>query len=296
MPLDTDKFLVPDGLPSGGIQKMKSISQGVGSIAQSDSFQLLALTTQLTPPDESDKFIVWNNATQNAATKLFINHTGRDAQSYQQLLEVVDLVGSRLVFVQVNDPDQYQVWQVDTITSQTGYVELDVTLLAENGGNFTDADELVIHIDIPETPLVKSRIVAFVEEDLSVIDVPVSGYHDINVTLADAGDSVDFVIESGNQIKYTGTETKKFTIAFDYTGEKDAGGGGQNCNVSMFKQGTIKLDGKQSLFLESGQRNAASIHQKVELETDQYALPRLENITGNNDIKNIDVTITIEEF
>lgn len=167
-----------------------------------------------------------------------------------------------------------------------------VTIQAGTGITVDSAD--------PNSPIVakalSSRMLAFVENSGSTTTIASSGYKDINVTLADAGFSNEFTIISNNQVRYDGTPTKQFVCTLNFSGEKSGGGGGQECNFSLFKNGSTQLSGKQSQIILSGQRSNVNTHQVVELATNDYVIAKVENITGNNNIANEDCSVSIEEI
>jgi len=174
MTINTDKFVVPDGAPGGGAQDMKSTQWGEtsgvltngtismpstdgneGDVITTDGAGALSLapipsagtspfrasTTTTAPPTSGQ--VRWNSATQNMATKLFMSKTNSDGTDIGVFLLLSIVPGSRILFQLQTDQSQFQEFDVDVVIDQTTYLEIDVTAIGSNGGNFGNNNNLV---------------------------------------------------------------------------------------------------------------------------------------------------------
>ena len=79
----------------------------------------------------------WNNATQNAATEIYLSsetNGGLDTAAYINLVPV----GATLWLQDKNDASVYQRWGVTSITHNAGWHVLGVSLIASAGGNLSN--------------------------------------------------------------------------------------------------------------------------------------------------------------
>jgi hypothetical protein len=166
MTLNTDKYLVPDGAPSGGRQPMKSVSFGeiagklqnpnlifpdtdgtdgfvittdgqgnltLKQIPRAGSVSFRCSTTTSAPPSSGQ--IRWNNSTQNIATKLYMSYTDEGGSDISAYLQSSIVAGNRLTLQKTDDQSIFQIWDVVAATDQGTYLEVDVQLDSSGGGN-----------------------------------------------------------------------------------------------------------------------------------------------------------------
>lgn len=89
--------------------------------------------------------ITWNNASQAAATIIYIDDTTADAIGLTGVW--ASLVAGGFMFLQApGDQAKWSAHKITTVVDATGYVKLTVTLLAK-GADFADGDALRISID-----------------------------------------------------------------------------------------------------------------------------------------------------
>ena len=174
MTINADKFVVPDGAPGGGSQDMKSaqwgetlglLTNGViklpatdgndGDVITSDGAGTLTLkpipsagtspfnasTNTSAPPTSGQNR--WNNATQNLATKLFMSKTNANGIDIGAFLLLTVVPGSRILFQLQSDQGQFQNFDVDIVVDQTTYLEIDVTPIGSDGGNFGNNNNIL---------------------------------------------------------------------------------------------------------------------------------------------------------
>lgn len=124
--------------------------------------------------------IRWNNADPDLATVLFIDDADADTEDLAALLATLQVGG--FVYVQGGalpevDPDardNFQKWQVTSITDATGYTKVGVTLQA-SGGAFADDDVLELTIQQPlPTPGVDRNVVTPVASSAGVVTIDVA--------------------------------------------------------------------------------------------------------------------------
>ena len=225
-PVDGDRYLQPDitsrdALVSGGrahdgllvyVQADKTIYQydeaglvwvpigsgsGAGGVL---SFNYLADTTAIVAPPGSGA-IRWDNATQLSAGKLFISHTDNDGTIISNILEDLVDVGEEIVLFDGGNTNNFQRWQIDAITPQTGYTEYDITLI-DGAHSFSDTDPINLTLLVnglsgckpaftnkDETPTVTTGDESTTGVTLAVAPRGFIGVY-INGVLANLGDNV----------------------------------------------------------------------------------------------------------
>lgn len=174
MTINTDKFIVPDGAPSAGTQDMKSgqwgetlglltngviklpdtdgsdgdviTSDGAGSgnykpIPSTGTTPYNASTNTSAPPSSGQNR--WNAATQNLATKLFMSFTNSNGTDLKVFLNLTVVAGSRILFQLQTNQGQFQEWDVDVVVDQGTYLEIDVTLVGDAGGNYGNNNNIL---------------------------------------------------------------------------------------------------------------------------------------------------------
>lgn len=140
---------------------------------------MVADLSATTEADPGAAGVRWNNADPHAATELYINDADGDSGGLAALFAT--LVAGGYVYLQgaadSDARDNLQRWQVTSVSAETGYTKLAVTLQA-NGGTFADDDalELIIQQPIP-SPGVDRNIVTAVTSS--------SGTTTVNAALGD---------------------------------------------------------------------------------------------------------------
>ncbi len=118
----------------------------------------------------------WNNADPDAATVLYVNDADGDAGDLATLLAALQVGG--FVYLQgaldTDARDNFQKWQVTSITDASGYTKLGVSLQA-SGGAFTDDDVLELSLQQPTpTPGVDRNVVTPVSSSAGVVTIDVA--------------------------------------------------------------------------------------------------------------------------
>lgn len=121
-----------------------------------------AATTTQTPPPTSGH-VLWNNANQTLATKVFLSKTTDDGKAFGNVLNAAK-IGDELFLFAKSDSDTFQRWDVTAITDNTNDVEYDVTLIEQNKV-FTSEEEIRFQLivktsveDIPDNSITFSKI------------------------------------------------------------------------------------------------------------------------------------------
>lgn len=179
MPLNTDKFLVPDGVPAGGIQKMKSVTFGeiAGNIMGNDNYKLpvsdgandgdvvttdgggLATfkpiptagatpytfkTSLVAPPGDGNT--VFNNAVYANVTKVFLsdlNANGSDIGAF--LTSALEIDGTILVQIK-SDQGRFVRFTITGVVDAGTYHDVDVVFVEEAGAAFGNNNGLLVTI------------------------------------------------------------------------------------------------------------------------------------------------------
>lgn len=113
----------------------QGITGPTGPGGQSSTFYDYRAKTGATSGDPGSGYIIWNNATQTAATTLHISHLTRNSIDIDYLLGLIKF-GDTLLVQDSEDSADFQQWQVSSaITVVTNsYVQVPVTLV-DSGGN-----------------------------------------------------------------------------------------------------------------------------------------------------------------
>lgn len=121
----------------------------------------------------------WNNADPDLATVLYVDDADSDAGDLATVLATLNPGG--FVYVQgsadTDARDNWQKWQVTSVTDASGYTKIGVTLLASDGA-FTDTDVVELTLQQPNP---------VVGEDRSTVTavVPASGVATVDCALGD---------------------------------------------------------------------------------------------------------------
>ena len=124
--LDTGRFKIGDGSTAWtSLAFAETSTQLLGLLFISD-------TSSQADSDPGAGLFRWNHATQSSATELFFNDGTVDAIDVSALFDAMGADGT-LYLQQYDDSSKWQLWQVNSVTTSSDYVALDVTLLAYGG-------------------------------------------------------------------------------------------------------------------------------------------------------------------
>lgn len=122
--------------------RLTAAASGSGGGGSSPSVQYLAELSDITNSDPGAGKLKWNNADQGSATALYVSETSDDGVDTETLLN--DLGGIFFIVAKANQ-DKWQAWKIVSITNNTDYVAISVSLLAI-GVDFDDEDEIAIAV------------------------------------------------------------------------------------------------------------------------------------------------------
>lgn len=175
MAIDTDKFIVPDGAPSLGVQKMKSVTFGEasllmgndvltypnadgdnGDVITSDGAGNLAIlpiprvsTTPYTfksstaPPPGTGN-LSRNNADPSLTTELYLDDINANGTDISAFIEATFPVGAVMRLQRQNDESQFQDFTIEANVDSGAYHTLTVTFGAQGGSDFSNNNTLLV--------------------------------------------------------------------------------------------------------------------------------------------------------
>ena len=104
-----------------------------------------SLTNNQAATDPGSGRIKWNNATQTSSTQLYISSTTDGGVDITQYL--LNVRAGAILWIQTrNNSSQYQRWLLTSITNNTGWFTLGVTLIDTLAGQFTNNRDLAVAI------------------------------------------------------------------------------------------------------------------------------------------------------
>lgn len=146
-------------LQAGTNITITELTGNVLEIANSNGFGLIELyradTSATTGPGIASGDVRWNNATQNAATQIFISHidsTGVDIGLYLALIQP----GTIFIIQDRDDQTRYQRFYVTSNTDNTTYFTIGVSPLDSAGGNLPNNHPIAVVFNITGQPGVTS--------------------------------------------------------------------------------------------------------------------------------------------
>jgi hypothetical protein len=91
----------------------------------------------------------WNDIiSQAASSSLYVFSTDNDNNDNHQLNLEYPIVGAIFMVRVKDDSNIYQKWKIDSILDNTTYVTYGVTLIASNGGNIANSEDLIVGFDL----------------------------------------------------------------------------------------------------------------------------------------------------
>ena len=139
----------PQGLQ--GIQGVPGATGATGSAGGSTSIFKYRARTGVTSGDPSPGKIIWNHATQTSATVLNFDIT--DDSGLDVSIGLASLVATNKLYLQEYDnAANFQEWTVSSVTPQTGYYQVAVTLSTSGGAGssgFTNGLMLAVRVVRP---------------------------------------------------------------------------------------------------------------------------------------------------
>jgi len=200
---------------------MRVISQPSepGDPSSIPSFPGNADTSTQTPPP-ADGGVIWNNATQASATEIYVSATDLEGNDIKQtLLEYPKTKDVFNIRTQAST-DTYQQWEIVNITDQGTYVEYDVMLIEENGGNIADGESIVIGFDLKYDENAIHKNIA--NEIQGLVNKPTAVSADV-ILLEDSADSFNKKKITVGQLLPNASETVSGIIEIATQAETDAG-------------------------------------------------------------------------
>lgn len=128
-----------------GGSNVQTTAQAIADLAASSSGASLGVqyTADLGSTADSDPgagLLKWNNATQAAATELYLDDASSDGADLTGWWSALT-AGGFAYLQHATDQDVWQIWEITTVTDASGYVKLAVSLLAQ-GNDFADDDPM----------------------------------------------------------------------------------------------------------------------------------------------------------
>ncbi|MCH6484234.1 hypothetical protein MMG85_11765 [Pseudoxanthomonas sp. LH2527] len=151
---------------------------------------VLADMTATADADPGAGKVRWNHATPTSATQIFIDDVDEAAEDLAAALAALQ-PGGFLYFQgrEEEDRDNWQKWQVTSVTDASGYTKVSCSLQLSNGA-FADGDELEMVLQQPPpSPGVDRNIVTAAVPSAGVvpIDCALGDYHTLAPTAAVTG-------------------------------------------------------------------------------------------------------------
>ena len=154
----------------------RTLTSGTSAFATPLSYK--ADTNNQAASDPGAGKVRWNNATQNAATQIYLDvvtDDGIDLTNYMRNF----VAGSSLYLQDRDDAGKYQRWMINLATDNTGWITLNVTLANSLGGNLANNAQTILVYSLPQTgteaPTAEENaaatIAALIEGGLTLQDV-----------------------------------------------------------------------------------------------------------------------------
>lgn len=179
---------------------------------------MLSDMSATTDADPGAGKVRWNNANPALATIVYVDDVDADASDLSALLATLQVGGFIYLQGSVDSEarDNFQKWQVASLTDASGYTKIGVSLKA-SGGAFADADELEFTIQQPDpSPAIDRSTVtaAPISSGVPTIDCALGDYF----TLAPTANITGWTFQNVPQgcsilVKFTQDATAK-TVAW----------------------------------------------------------------------------------
>jgi len=195
--------------------------------------------------------LLWNNATQNAATEILVSHLDDEGTDVELLLSFF-AQGQKIFIQNRDDSSQNQVWEITgtpTVTNpntSTAYYTFPVTLVSYAGSPFSNSHSILFGSIAAAVNAVTSATTSDGTATLSIADLEVVGgeiytngeYSNIYTQGATAH---IFTLGSGAEIYTEGELAQIYTTGASaqiYTAGAGATIGTQGANATIYTQGT----------------------------------------------------------
>lgn len=124
----------------------RTLTSGTNAFATPFSYKVVANNQSASDP--SPGRIKWNNATQNLATEIYIDVITDDGIDLTNYMKNV-ASGSVLYIQDRDDSAKFQRWSINLGVDNTGWMTLNVSLIASSGGNLANNAQSVIVYNLP---------------------------------------------------------------------------------------------------------------------------------------------------
>lgn len=124
----------------------RTLTSGTNAFATPFSYK--AISNNQSASDPSPGRIKWNNATQNLATEIYIDAVTDDNIDLTNYMKNV-ASGSVLYIQDRDDSAKFQRWSINLGVDNTGWMTLNVSLIASAGGNITNNAQCVVVYNLP---------------------------------------------------------------------------------------------------------------------------------------------------
>lgn len=194
--------LVPDPTTNLGAVNLRTLNNKIGT--QGLQMQFDALSDLGTNPGQG--FFRFDSLTQSEATKLYINSYEYDSGYIDSLIGVLRK-GAIISLKQKGDRAKYFVFEVTSVTDNTGWYTVDVTLIT-NGDDFEDDDVVNIFLVNDRGDIYSEDTILTSPEDETVSGVPTKAngaFSEIRSWIISLRDQILGVASASGQIQITGT-------------------------------------------------------------------------------------------
>lgn len=127
---------------------VRTLTSGTSAFATPFSYK--AVTNSQTAADPGPGKVKWDNATQNLATQIYLDVVTDDSIDLTNYMK--NIAAGSIIYIQDrDDAGKFQRWTINLATDNTGWVTLNVTLVASAGGNIANNAQSVIVYSLPAT-------------------------------------------------------------------------------------------------------------------------------------------------
>jgi len=195
--------------------------------------------------------LLWNNATQNAATEILVSHLDDEGTDVELLLSFF-AQGQKIFIQNRDDSSQNQVWEISgtpTVTNpntSTAYYTFPVTLVSYAGSPFSNSHSILFGSIAAAVNAVTSATTSDGTANLSIADLEVVGGEiytdgDYSQIYTQGTDAHIFTLGSGAEIFTVGEVATIATQGANATISTAGAGatiGTQGANATIYTQGT----------------------------------------------------------
>jgi hypothetical protein len=194
--------------------------------------------------------LLWNNATQNAATEILVSHLDDEGTDVEFFLSFF-AQGQKIFIQNRDDSSQNQVWEISgtpTVTNpntSTSYYTFPVTLISSTGGEFNNNHSILFGSIAAAVNAVTSATTSDGTANLSIADLEVVGGEiytdgDYSQIYTQGTDAHIFTLGSGAEIFTVGEVATIATQGANATISTAGAGatiGTQGANATIYTQG-----------------------------------------------------------